>query len=192
MGTRIIYVSDMPNAKGENSEVTNPDDLQYIFVGLGGEVFQLEVTEGEAQAFKKVVAKYIDAAEKAHDDKDNIRVISEAFSTKEGFRSQNMRGSRGVLGAVSSGSSSSTPGMSGAELAGKVAGLKFSDLIDGLPWAAENKLKPGDDVPSSSKGLKAFVESMGEDAGATRIPNGSYWAAIETAQEKGLITKPGE
>lgn len=188
MGRRTIYVSDMPNAKGEYNEVTNPDDLQYIFIGLGGEVAQLEVTEGEAQAFKKVVQKYLDAAEKAHSDSDP-RVISEAFSTKEGFRSQHLRAARGVLGGVSSAPNKSA--LTGAELAGKVAGLTFTDEIDGLPWAAENKLKPGDKVPESSKGLKSFVEAMGEDAGTTRIPNDSYWAAIEKAQEKGLVTKPG-
>lgn len=187
MGRRTIYVSDMPNAKGEYNEVTNPDDLQYIFVGIGGEVAQLEVTEGEAQAFKKVVQKYLDAAEKAHSDSDP-RVISEAFSTKDGFRSQNMRGARGVLGAVSSTPNKSS--LTGAELAGKVAGLTFTNMIDGLPWAAEAKVKPGDAVPESSKGFKAFVEAMGEDAGTSRIPNDSYWAAIEKAQEKELITKP--
>ena len=186
MGRQTIYVSDLPDAKGNYNQVANPDDLQYVFVGVGGEVFQLELTEGEAQAFKKVVQKYVDAAEKAHDDQDNIRVISEAFSTKEGFRSHSMKA---AARSFTPGSSSPNAGMSGAELAGKVAGLKFTDLIEGLPWAAENKLKPGDNVPESSKGLKAFVESMGEDAGSTRIPNGSYWAAIEKAQEKGLVTK---
>jgi hypothetical protein len=186
MGRRIIWTSDLPDAKGNYNEVSDRDELQYVFVGLGGEVYQLEITEGEAQAFKKLVQKYVDAAEKAHSDSDP-RVISEAFTTKEGFRSGSMKAA--ARSAFTPGGNKSS--LTGAELAGKVAGLKFTDEIDGLPWAAENKLKPGDAVPESSKGLKSFVEAMGEDAGTTRIPNDSYWAAIEKAQEKGLVTKPG-
>lgn len=185
MGRQTIYVSDLPDAKGNYNQVADPDELQYVFVGIGGEVFQLEITEGEAQTFKKAVQKYVDAAEKAHSDSDP-RVISDAFSTKDGYRSSAMRAATRSFTPGSAGKSSLT----GAELAGKVAGLKFTDEIDGLAWAAENKLKPGDAVPESSKGLKTFVEAMGEDPGTTRIPNDSYWSAIEKAQEKGLVTKP--
>jgi len=45
MGRQTIYVSDLPDAKGNYNQVKTVEELQYIFVGIGGEVFQLEVTE---------------------------------------------------------------------------------------------------------------------------------------------------
>ncbi|MBB5804665.1 hypothetical protein F4560_004433 [Saccharothrix ecbatanensis] len=182
MGKRIIWTSDLPDAKGNYNEVGDPDELQKVFIGIGGDVHQLDLTEGEAQAFLKSVQKYVDASKKAHAE-DDVKVFEDVFDTKQGYRKAAF--SSGAARTAGTAGTATKPSMTGAEIAAKV---------DGLVWrkAAKFGKKDGDAVPESSKGLKDFVIAMGQDAGSTRIPNESYAAAIDAAIEQGIIGKAGD
>ncbi|MET0462746.1 MAG: hypothetical protein ABW007_06315 [Chitinophagaceae bacterium] len=177
MGRRVIWSSDLPETGGKLVEVADPDELQKVFIGVGGDVFQVDLTEGQAQTFKKSLAKYIAAAESNHDEHEDPKHWGGAYDTKVGYR-------KGFGGSVRPGASAlaAKPGMSGPELAAKV---------DGLFWIKSNKFgtRIGDPVAETSKGMKPFVEAMGQDAGTSRIPNDSYWAAIEKAMADGLVGK---
>lgn len=181
MGKRIIYTSDLPDTKGNYNEVADPDELQKVFVGVGGSVYQVDVTEGEAQAFLKAVQKYVDAAKNADAD-DDPKVFADSFETKQGFR-------RSHVGVARSATASTGPKLTGAQLAGKVDGLTWTAEAVGQPWATSD-VKADAPVPAETKGFKDFVIAMGEDPGTSRISNDSYWSAIETAQGKGFISKP--
>ncbi|WP_410657847.1 hypothetical protein [Amycolatopsis sp. lyj-112] len=174
MGVKITYVSDLPGTSGKPAaEVASLDELEKIFIGVGEQVYQLDVTSEEATAFAKVVAKYLKAAEEADTETDPKLWDREPG---DGYRK-----TFGPGGPTTNLTPVPQSKHSMKDLAAKGAEYKFTKDFGGF--------KAGANAPESRKGTKDFVVALGFPEPERAPSIDTLIEAIDKAFEDGVLEK---
>lgn len=85
-GVKVI-TEDILRDDLDGTAVESPDELFRIFVGYNGDVYQIDVSRKNMNAFSNAVKKYVTAAGKADIEEPGTNVKHDAFLNDKGFTS---------------------------------------------------------------------------------------------------------